>query len=534
MALNTFSGLVSEAVALCENFALEAGLSSDSTSLDDGGLGARAYSQAVAVCLALVLSRTTNTVNALAVWSKSREQSVNLFSRQAIPMAWDFPEVNPFGGAAGDFGQTAASFGRTLENVARTTAAHVYQADAQMQQISLHKIISTDPPYYSNVAYADLSDFFYVWLRKSLQSTMPSLFGTIAVPKGEELIAAAYRHGSSAEAESFFLHGMTSAMHNIAEQSHPAFPVTIYYAFKQSETGLDEATSSAGWVTFLGAVLQAGFSITGTWPMRTERPTGVKIKSNSLASSVILVCRKREHDASTISRREFLRELGTVLPDALVDMTRGGVNSPVAPVDLSQAIIGPGMGIFSKYRAVLEADGKPMSVRTALQLINRFLADDEFDGETQFCLQWLESYGWKAADYGSADTLAQAKGAVLAHMNRDGLLSSGGGVVQLIRWQELETDWIPERHNMTPIWQALHQLIANLQAHGEQSTGALLAAMPAVSGRVRTLAYRLYTLAERKGLAEDARPYNELIGAWSAIELAAAEVGPIETQAELF
>jgi putative DNA methylase len=256
--------------------------------------------------------------------------------------------------------------------------------------------------------------------------------------------------------------------------------------------------------------------------------------SNALASSIVLVCRNRAVDAASVSRRDFIRELNQVLPDALVDMTRGGENSPVAPVDLSQAIIGPGMGIFSKYSAVLEADGKAMTVRTALQLINRFLADDEFDTETQFCLQWLESYGWKPADYGNANTVAQAKGAVLAQMHRDGIITSGGGLVQLVRWQDLNTVWVPERHNMTPIWQALHQLIANLQAHGEQSTGALLAAMPAVSGRVRTLAYRLYTMSERKGLAEDARPYNELIGAWAAIELAAAEVGPIETQAELF
>lgn len=534
VALNAFGDLIAEAASLCHQDAIKAGLLDDSTPLDKGGTGALSYAQAISICLGLVLSRTTNTINSLAVWSKSREQSVNLFSRQAIPMAWDFPEVNPFGEAAGDFGLTATSFGKTLANIANSTRAHVIQADAQTQRLSTNKIVSTDPPYYSNVNYADLSDFFYVWLRRSLSQTLPSLYGTISSPKEEELIAAPYRHGGVIDAEAFFLHGMTSAMHNIAEQAHPAFPVTIYYAFKQAETGLDDSTSSAGWVTFLGAVLEAGFSITGTWPMRTERPTGVKSNSNSLASSVILVCRKRDANAQTISRREFLRELGAILPEALMDMTRGGINSPVAPVDLSQAIIGPGMGIFSKYKAVLEADGQPMTVRTALQLINRFLADDEFDAETQFCLQWLESYGWKPTDYGFADILAQAKGAVLSHMHREGILISGGGTVQLVRWQDLNTDWVPERHNLTPIWQALHQLIANLRAHGEQSTGALLAAMPAVSGRVRTLAYRLYTLAERKGLAEDARPYNELIGAWSAIELAAAEVGPIPTQAELF
>lgn len=534
VALNTLGDLVAEAAERCYSDAIKAGLSDNSTKLDQGGTGALSYSQAVSLCLGLVLSRTTNTINSLAVWSKSREQSVNLFSRQAIPMAWDFPEVNPFGEAAGDFGLTATSFGKTVANIANSTPAHVIQADAQTQRLSTDKIVSTDPPYYSNVNYADLSDFFYVWLRRILSNTLPSLYATISSPKGEELIAAPYRHGGVSGAEAFFLEGMTAAMHNIAEQAHPAFPVTIYYAFKQSETGLDESTSSAGWVTFLGAVLEAGFSISGTWPMRTERPTGVKSNSNALASSVILVCRKREGSAPTISRREFQRELSAVLPDALMDMTRGGVNSPVAPVDLSQAIIGPGMGIFSKYKAVLEADGTPMTVRTALQLINRFLADDDFDPETQFCLQWFETNYWKPGQYGVADVAARAKGTSVDALFRSGVLNSGGGEVQLLRWNELPTDWKPDLDHQTPVWEALHQLIRNLNMHGEQSAGALLARMSPVSGPMRTLAYRLYTLCERKGLAEDARPYNELIGAWAAIEVVADEIGPIEKQGELF
>jgi putative DNA methylase len=268
--------------------------------------------------------------------------------------------------------------------------------------------------------------------------------------------------------------------------------------------------------------------------MRTERPTGVKVSNNALASSIVLVCRKRDLDAPTISRREFLRELHSVLPDALIDMTRGGVNSPVAPVDLSQAIIGPGMGIFSKYKAVLEADGTPMTVRTALQLINRFLADDDFDPETQFCLQWFETNYWKPGQYGVADVAARAKGTSVDALSRAGVLNSGGGEVQLLRWNELPTDWKPDPDKQTPVWEALHYLIRNLNMHGEQSAGALLAEMSAVSGPVRTLAYRLYTLCERKGLAEDARPYNELIGAWASIEVVADEIGPPEKQGELF
>jgi putative DNA methylase len=449
-------------------------------------------------------------------------------------MAWDFPEVNPFGGAAGDFALTAKSFGNTLATIALTTTAHVTQQDAQSQTISINKVVSTDPPYYDNVGYADLSDFFYVWLRRMLRPIYPEIFSTLAVPKASELVATPYRHGGKALAEDFFLNGMSLALASLATQSHEAFPVTIYYAFKQSETDKEDATSSSGWVSFLDAVLKSGFTISGTWPIRTERPTGVKSNVNALASSIVLVCRKRDLEAPTISRRDFLRELNATLPDSLVDMTRGGVNSPVAPVDLSQAIIGPGMGIFSKYKAVLEADGTPMTVRTALQLINRFLADDDFDPETQFCLQWFETNYWKPGQYGVADVAARAKGTSVDALFRAGVLNSGGGNVQLFRWNELPTDWKPNPDHQTPVWEALHQLVRNLNTHGEQSAGALLAEMSSVSGPVRTLAYRLYTLCERKGLAEDARFYNELIGAWASIEVVADEIGPPEKQGELF
>jgi putative DNA methylase len=534
VALNTLADLIPDVVLKCSADAASRGLSADPTALDKGGSESFAYAQAVGVCLGLVVSRLTNSINSLAVWSKSREQSVNLFSRQAIPMAWDFPEVNPFGGAAGDFALTAKSFGNTLATIALTTTAHVTQQDAQSQTISINKVVSTDPPYYDNVGYADLSDFFYVWLRRMLRPIYPEIFSTLAVPKASELVATPYRHGGKALAEDFFLNGMSLALASLATQSHEAFPVTIYYAFKQSETDKEDATSSSGWVSFLDAVLKSGFTISGTWPIRTERPTGVKSNVNALASSIVLVCRKRDLEAPTISRRDFLRELNATLPDSLVDMTRGGVNSPVAPVDLSQAIIGPGMGIFSKYKAVLEADGTPMTVRTALQLINRFLADDDFDPETQFCLQWFETNYWKPGQYGVADVAARAKGTSVDALFRAGVLNSGGGNVQLFRWNELPTDWKPNPDHQTPVWEALHQLVRNLNTHGEQSAGALLAEMSSVSGPVRTLAYRLYTLCERKGLAEDARFYNELIGAWASIEVVADEIGPPEKQGELF
>ncbi|WP_287366242.1 DUF1156 domain-containing protein [Thauera sp.] len=532
VALTTFSDLVQEAIEKCRQDAHAVGAVDDGTSLDAGGRGATAYAEAVGVYLGLAISRTTNTVNALAVWSQSREQSVNLFSRQAIPMAWDFPEVNPFAGAAGDFGATTSSMARLVSECSETPA-HVSQCDAQAQRISTGKLISTDPPYYDNIGYADLSDFFYVWLRKSLKPIFPGLYATLAVPKAEELVATPYRHGSKEKAEAFFLDGMTRAIHNLAEQAHPAFPVTIYYAFKQSETANDVGTSSTGWETFLEAVLKAGFGIVGTWPMRTERPTGVKVAMNALASSIVLVCRKRDADAATVSRREFIRELNAVLPEALMDMTRGGINSPVAPVDLSQAIIGPGMAIFSQYAAVLEADGKPMSVRTALQLINRFLAEDDFDHDTQFCLHWFEGQGWATGKYGEADVLARAKGTSVAGLTDAGVVASGKGDLRLLKWAEMPRDWNPETDTRVPVWEALHQMIRALNQDGETAAGALLARMPARAEPIRALAYRLYTLCERKGWAEDARAYNELITAWSGVERGASEAGHVGSQGSL-
>jgi len=484
------------------------------------------------------MNKMADRGSSICTWFTERDSTRNTFARQSLPMTWDYAELNTLLDGTGTFVGANLWTAESLEGWSvhlPQNCGSAEQRDAQHQNISDKKVVSTDPPYYDNIGYADLSDFFYVWLRKVLRPVFPELYATMVVPKQDELVASSYRHGGKKEAESFFLNGMTDALHNLAELSHPAFPVTIYYAFKQSDTDGDDATSSSGWVTFLEAVSRAGFALNGTWPMRTELSNRmIGSGTNALASSIVLVCRKRDAEAPTISRREFLRELQAVLPDALIDMTRGGVNSPVAPVDLSQSIIGPGMGIFSRHKAVLEADGTPMTVRTALQLINRFLADDDFDPETQFCLQWFETNYWKPGQYGVADVAARAKGTSVDALFRAGVLNSGGGEVQLLRWNELPTDWKPDPDHQTPVWEALHQLIRNLNMHGEQSAGALLAEMSAVSGPVRTLAYRLYTLCERKGLAEDARPYNELIGAWASIEVVVDEIGPPEKQGELF
>ena len=532
--LTTYSDLISEAVDRCQQDAIRAGMAADGKSLAEGGTGALAYAQAVAVYLALAVSKMSDAQSSLCRWKTTMDQSIATFGRQALPMVWDYSEANAFGEMAGDFIVSLKNMMRVLDDTRWTGIGFAFQADAQTQKSSYGKVVSTDPPYYDNIGYADLSDFFYVWLRRGLKPIFPDLYATLAVPKTEELVATPFRHGSKEKAEAFFLGGMKLAMHSLAEQAHPAFPVTIYYAFKQSETKDEAGTSSTGWETFLQAVIDAGLSITGTWPMRTEMGNRmVSAGTNALASSIVLVCQKRADEAPTVSRREFIRELNAALPDALDEMTRGGISSPVAPVDLSQAIIGPGMAIFSQYTAVLEADGTPMRVKAALQLINRFLGEDDFDHDTQFCLHWFEQQGWATGKYGEADVLARAKGTSVNGLTASGVVDSSKGELRLLRWGEMPRDWSPEADARLPIWEALHQLIRALNQDGESAAGALLARMPTRAEPIRALAYRLYTLCERKGWADDARAYNELVTAWSGIEQAAGEAGVIGSQAQL-
>lgn len=533
VALTSFSDLVQEAIARVREDALAAGMGDDGAGLEQGGKGATAYAQAIGVYLGMATSRWADLSNSLCGWNNINQNVRALFSRQAIPMAWDYVELSPFG-AVGPWFSAVESIVNAAENLAPTTSGFVSQSDAQTQSVSKDKVVSTDPPYYDNIGYADLSDFFYVWLRRTLRPIFPSLYSTLAVPKAEELVATPYRHGSKDKAEAFFLNGMTAAMHNLAEQAHPAFPVTIYYAFKQAETKAEAGTSSTGWETFLAAVLKAGFALSGTWPMRTERDArAIGIGNNALASSIVLVCRPRATDAPSISRREFIRELNATLPDALLDMTRGGINSPVAPVDLSQAIIGPGMEVFSKYSAVLEADGSPMSVRSALQLINRFVGEDDFDHDTQFCLAWFEQHGWAEGKYGDADVLARAKGTSVNGLVDAGVVESASGNLRLLKWAEMPRDWSPENDSRLPVWEALHQLIRALNQDGETAAGQLLARMPDKTAGLTALTYRLYTLCERQGWTNEARAYNELQGAWLGIEQASQEVGHIGSQAAL-
>jgi putative DNA methylase len=528
VALTTFSDLVGEARALIRQEAINSRLADDGKGLDANGRAASAYAEAVSVYLSFAISRLADFGCSLATWKPSGEQVMHVFTRGALPMSWDFPESNVLGESAICWTNAIKYIVEGLligDATLAKTVGFALQADAQSQTISRYKVISTDPPYYDNVPYADLSDFFYVWLRRILRSVYPTTFATITVPKKEELVAFSYRHDGKEEAEAFFMAGMTHAMQNLAEQAHPAVPVTIYYAFKQSSTNENTDTSSTGWETFLSAVLRSGFAIVGTWPLATEQEFRLRgMGSNALASSIVLVCRKRPADAPSISRREFIRELNGVLPEALDEMTKGAGDerSPVAPVDLSQAIIGPGMAVFSKYAAVLEADGSPMSVRTALQLINHFLAEGDFDADTQFCLHWFEQHGWNEGTFGTADTLARGKGTSVDGVKEAGVIQSGGGKVRLLKWAEYPTDWNPRTDTRLPVWEALHHLIRALKQGGDSASGALLAALGGKAEAVRQLAYRLYTLCERLGQAEDARAYNELITSWTGIETAAS------------
>ena len=532
LALNTFSDLVQEARQNVIAEAKSAGMPDDGIGLAQGGTGATAYGDAIAVYLTFAINKTSDRGSSMCTWDSSPKMEAlrNTFGRQAIPMSWDFAEGNPFSQSSGNFLNNVDWVWKTIQKFYAGKKGFASQLDAQTQIISNGKVVSTDPPYYDNIAYADFSDFFYVWMRHNLRNVFPQLFATLATPKEEELVAIAKRHGGKEKAATFFLDGMTDAMHHLAEQANPAFPVTIYYAFKSSDTD-DGKTSNTGWETFLEAVLKAGFALTGTWPMRTELGNRmIGMGTNALASSIVLVCRKRDVDAAEISRRDFLQELKRTMPDALSDMMgKEGLSSPIAPVDLAQAAIGPGMEIFSKYKAVLKADGSHMSVHEAMIEINREITDylnpdaSGFDAATLFCNEWFQQYGWNEGPFGTADILARAKGTSVANIQAAGVITAVGGKVQLLTWQEYPENYDPATDKNRPTWEACHHMIRVLNNQGEQAAGELLARMPDEAENIRQLAYYLYTLCERKGNAEDARYYNELMTSWHAIVAASME-----------
>ena len=394
------------------------------------------------------------------------------------------------------------------------------QLDAANQSTSTGKLVSTDPPYYDNIGYADLSDFFYVWLRRSLRPTLPDLFATLAVPKAEELVATPYRHGNKEKAERFFLAGMGKAMRRLAEQAHPSFPVSIYYAFKQTEKKGGAGTANTGWETFLDAALRAGFKISGTWPMRTEGAGRILARgTNALASSIVLVCRKRPSDAPLATRREFVAALKAELPEALAHLQSGNI----APVDLAQAAIGPGMAVYTRYAKVLDAQGNPVSVRDALALINQTLdevlaeQEGEFDADTRWALAWFEQQGFAEGGFGVAETLSKAKNTSVAGMVEAGLLESKSGNVRLLRPEELPEDWDPAADRRLTVWEIVHHLVRILESGGETGAARLVRQLGGIAETARELAYRLYTIAERKNRAAEALSYNALVRSWPEI-----------------
>jgi putative DNA methylase len=454
-------------------------------------------------------------------------------------MLWDYAEANPFSNSSGSWTTTLNSVIKSMSTLCPNGKKGVVTQQAAQKRDINNFIISTDPPYYDNIGYADLSDFFYVWLRKSLKSVFPEILSTMLVPKDEELIASPYRHGNKKNAETFFLSGMVDVIKNFYSGAHNAYPVIIYYAFKQSETK-DAGTTSVGWETFLDAVIKSNFFISGTWPLRTESTAALKSTVNALSSSIILVCRKRSLEALSISRKQFLRELGDALPEALEDMIGGKEGaSPIAPVDLAQAAIGPGMAVFSKYAAVLEADGSQMTVHTALIIINQAIdeyfthAESDMGADTRFCVDWFQQYGYKDGPFGEADVLARAKGTTVDGVQNAGVIQSGKGKVRLLKVSEYPSDWDPAKDFRLPIWEACHHMCRALK-ESEVTAGALLAKMPEKAEPIRQLAYRLYTLCERKGWAEDARIYNELITSWRAIVESSQDVGHRGNQLDLF
>ena len=522
-ALTTFSELVSEAQAKAEADAVAAGMKNDHLPLCNGGDGARAYGEAVGVYLAFAVDKAANLWSSICGWMNDRGAFRETFARQAIPMTWDFAEANPFSGSGGSFELFLARCADTIEYFPLSLEGIAQQFDAQSDCGLRNIMISTDPPYYDNIGYADLSDFFYVWMRQSLKDTYPELFSTMLVPKVEELIATPYRHDGSVEnAKSFFEDGMLSACKQMYRYAREDVPVTIYYAYKQSDTD-DRGTASSGWETMLGAIVNAGFTITGTWPMRTESPgRSIAQGTNALASSIVLVCRKRPEDAPQTTRRNLVSQLRRELRPALQKLQ----SSNIAPVDLAQSAIGPGMGVFSRYRRVLEADGSVMSVRSALQVINEEVdlyfneKVGSLDAASRFCVDLYTQCAYNNIKYGEAEILANAKSTSIPMMAAHGVLYAKAGVVHLMERSELPT---AVDSNESTVWLLTQQLTHAMATGGIEACAKIVwGIFGSGAEAAKDLAYRLYTIAERKGWTEEGYAYNALVVAWPDIQSRAA------------
>jgi putative DNA methylase len=533
VALSTLSELILLAQEQVLQDARVSSFSNSEISLRDGGQGAHAYGEALAIYLSFALDKVVDRGSTISRWDPTPTQSgvINTFSRQGIPMTWNYAESNPLGSASGSFVSSSDLVAKACCCFNNEPDGRAFQMDGMSQTLNKLKVISTDPPYYDNIGYADLSDFFYVWLRRTLSTIYPALFATVEAPKAEELIASPFRHGGKESAERFFLEGMSLAIEQLVHQTHPAFPLTIYYAFKQSETKSDSGSSSTGWETFLSAVVRAGLVISGTWPIRTELANRIlSLDSNALASSVVLICHRRQDASLNLTRNEFRRQLRQELPRSLRELERANI----APVDVAQAAIGPGMAIYSNTKAVLNPDDSPMSVREALIEINaaldEYLSQDEgeLDVDSRFALTFFESFGYKERDFGDAEGLAKARNLSVAGVAEAGILRSVAGKVRLLPRAELPEDWDPTSDKRLCVWEATQQLIKRLEADGEDKAAELLLQLKTISGHgdlaanCRALAYRLYNHCEKTKQAEEARAYNGLVIAWPELEKRAA------------
>lgn len=516
-ALSTFTELIGETRDRILEDALSAGIPLGDR-LAEGGSGAASYADAVATYLGIALSRYTDLNNALSSWNSTNENVRALFSRQAIPMTWDFVEVNPLGqiSLAGTIESAANAIG-----VWDSPVGSAVQADASSRSYDDY-VVSTDPPYYDNIGYSDLSDFFYIWLRKSLQTVHPELLSTLLVPKAEELVANPYRHGGSDGAREFFETGFEHVFEQARASANAEYPITVYYAFKQSESD-EGGTASTGWVTILGSMIGAGWTITATWPIRSEREGRMRdVDSNALATSVVLALRPRASDAATTDRRGFIAALKRELAPALRDLQSGGIS----PVDLPQAAIGPGMAVFSRYSSVIESDGSAMPVRAALAHINEMLdevlteQEGDFDPTTRFALAWYRGHGYESAAYGDAEGLARARGTAVSVMERSGILTARAGRVQLFRPMDLASDYNVLKDEQTSAWEALNHAIRVLNTSGIAAAGIFLqTASQRADGAVdldlvKELAYLVFQVAEKSGWSRDAQTFNDIATSW--------------------
>lgn len=493
------------------------------------------YADAVATYLTFLIGKLADRNSAICTWdsSPSKETPRSTFARQAIPMTWDFAEGNPFAEASGNFGDAVRFEAEAIERLPARIGDTV-QADITAEQPSFSALISTDPPYYDNVGYADLSDFFYIWLRRSLGNTYPEIFSTMMTPKAAELVADPFRGGGGQDdAERRFEEGFERAFANLRKISSPLYPLTVFYAFKQSEHD-DSGVASTGWETMLAGLLRAGFAVTATWPMRTELGNRMRNQaSNALASSIVLACRPRSETAGITDRRGFLASLHDELPQALRDLQQGNI----APVDLAQAAIGPGMAVFSRYAKVVEPTGEAMPVRSALALINQVLdevlaeQEGEFDADTRFAIKWFEQYGFDEAGYDPAEGLARATNVSVKGLEDAGILVARAGRVRLLRRSELTADWDPATDTRMPVWEVTQQLVRALWDEGsEAKAGDLVRRLGGIGEVARDLAYRLYAICERHGWADDALGFNALVTSWPEIARRAASPAPVQPE----